>query len=379
MKEIIKVQPEFKPYQIYRSSDKSIFEFTELSELSYDISQQLLFKYPKEELEQLKLAPVIPKRENLSFSLSDITQLSMSKEPNCCWLTFEKYADKCQIPLEEIQQSAAAGKLGHVGKHPKTDEEIIIWPPEKQELPLSDLPGYGRSSFSVEVTADAYTTLDLDPLDMDNFEQVQKTYLTLAHSLGKPDEVKNRAKEILYQGSFLLQWTIFEVYLRSTIQELIKLHPTKIASSNKGKSNLSYQDLLDMSDNLTSIDAVKEKLIQREIERLQSGGASVHGLINFLKSEFKFNKDPYVAWYQFKGERHNTHFNFLIELKEVRNALMHDGGTPDEKFFTDFPDVPRRGMQILINEDYYSRARLGLNAIAYQIAFSIERQDYNAD
>ena len=214
---------------------------------------------------------------------------------------------------------------------------------------------------------------------MDEFDRIQRSYLSLAHSLGKPDEVAKRAEEMLNQSCFLSHWTIFEVFLRSTIQELIKRHPSKIDSGTRGKkSTLNYEEILEMTSKFSSVENLRDSLIEREIERLQAGGESVHGLINFLKSEFHFKRDPYEAWYVLKGQRHTAHYNDLMEFKEVRNALMHDGGTPPESFFERYPAVPKRGNAILIDEEYYLKAKLILSSIAFSIATCVDEGIYDA-
>jgi len=295
----------------------------------------------------------------------------------CGWLSFEEYADKCNLPAEEVQREAHEGKFGTVATHPKTGKDVIIWPPNMQSEPLSALPEPGRYIIETEHRAAVPLTLDLG--DQESFDQVQETILSLAHSIGEPEDMAKRAGEMLNQSCLLLEWTIFEVFLRSTIEELIRRHPSKIASGGKGmKSSLDYEEILEMSRNFTSLESLRASLTEREIERMQAGGESVHGLINFLKSGFGFKRDPYEAWYVFNGERHTTHYTDLVELKEVRNALVHDGGRPPKLFFEEYPAVPRRDNAIVIDNEYYLKGGLILSAIAFVIARCIDRGMYDA-
>ena len=370
------VQPKFEPHLIYRQNQKKIEDFADLTSLSYGLTQQLLFKHPKDKLLKIDLPP--PQKEELSFSMAN--QEFISTEMVCGWLSFSEYAEKCNLVLEIVEREANEGKLGPILKHPETEKDIIFYPPEMQSKPLSALPEPGKYRFKVTMEAKASAPLTLDPANMDEFEQTQRTYLYLAHSLGKSDEVAIRAEEMLYQSCFLLQWTIFEVFLRSTIQELINRYPSKIAAGNRGKkSTLNYEEILEMTNKLSSIENLRDSLIQREIERLQAGSESVHGLINFLKSEFHFKNDPYEAWYVVKGQRQVTHYTDLMELKDVRNALIHDGGTPLELFFTTYPDVPKRDNTIMVDKEYYQKAVLILGSIAFLIADNIDEEMYDVD
>ncbi|MEA2033146.1 MAG: hypothetical protein U9N41_06140 [Euryarchaeota archaeon] len=369
------LQPKFDPYRIYTQNQKNIEEFAALTGLSYDLTRQLLFKHPKDQLPKISLPK--PREEELSFSMAD--QEPTSVKLKCGWLSFSEYAEECNLALEQVEREASEGKFGLVLKHPKTGKDVVVWPPEMQSKPLSALPEPGKYIMQTTIKGKAEAPLPLDPVDMDGFEQIQKSYLVLAHSLGKPSEVATHAEEMLNQSCFLLQWTIFEVFLRSTIQELIKRHPSKIASDSRGKkSTLNYEEILEMSSKFSSVEDLRDSLIQREIERVQAGGESVHGLINFLKTEFRFKRDPYKAWYVLNGQRYITHYNDLIELKEVRNALIHDGGTPPESFFVTHPAVPKRGNAIVIDEEYCLKAKLILSPIAFSIAKSIDEGMYDA-
>ena len=360
----------FGPYQIYRRNVKSIDDFIQLTNLSYGLAQQLLFKYPKDQLPKL---PQIPKREQTSFSEADLEDAIV--EEKCAWISCSEYSKRSQLPLETVVQEAASGRLGPVQKEPHTMEDLVIWPAEMQSRPLSELPKYPLKAYSVAFKV--LVPLPLDPKDAHDFEAVQRTFLSLAHSLGQPDEVAERAGEVLYRGGFLLQWIAFEVFLRSTVHELLKRHPAKIAAGNRGvKYSLNYQDLLEMSRGLTSIEALRDSLVQREISQQESGGESVHGLINFIKSEFNFEVDPYEAWYIWDGQKTTTSFGELMEFKDVRNALTHDGGTPFEAFFVRYPNVQRRDSAIAIDEDYYRREALVLNSIAHSVAKSIDEGKY---
>jgi hypothetical protein len=365
-------QLSFEPYRIYMENQKYINNFSELTNLAYGLTLQLLFKYPRDKLPKIRLPR--PERNELSYSMAEGEAFSLELE--CRWLTFSQYADKCNLDLEDVEREAADGRLGPVLKPPNREVDVIIWPPRMQTKPLSELPKPGVAQVRVTFQARVPFELDLE----DDFDQVQNIFLTLAHSRGEPEAVVKRAAEILYRSCFILQWTIFEVFVRHTVQELIRRHPSKLAAGRRGKKcSVSYDEVLEMTENLSSVETLRDTLIQREVERLQSGGESVHGLINFLKSEFHFENDPYEAWYVLDGERYTTHYQDIIELKEVRNVLVHDGGIPPDSFFETYPTLSRRDSVAVIDERYYERAVLILSSVAYSIAKTIDKGAYKAD
>lgn len=368
----------FHPYVLYRRNSEKISDFYQLTDISYDLTQQLLFKHPKDELPKIKLPKI--NRNDLSYHMGCLKTESV--ELICEWLSLSKYAEKANIPLNILQKEIKTGKYGKIVSDPVTGEEHIIWPPEKQSNDFPFLPELGKKKFSVKVsiTAKAKAPIDLDPEDTSNFEGIQKQYLALAHAVGKPEEITKCSSELMNHSCFLLQWTIFEVFLKTTIQELIKQHPEKIVDRNKsGKPVLNYEQILEMSENFSSIEKLRGCLIQKEIDLMQSNGDSVHNLINYLKSAFQFKRDPYTAWYVIKGEKKTTRYLDLMEIKDVRNVLVHDSGIRSEEFSRKYPDVPNKDNQIIITDDYYQKIELIMNSIAFSIADSIESKKYTID
>jgi len=363
----------FPPYVAYRTNSKQISEFVELTGLSYGVAQQLLFHRPKEEVKKL-LKPRQFKLEELSFSMADqaVERVELSQG----WIPLSEYAEKTGLNIEDVQQSAARGSLGPVTKHPATDVDLVIWPPERQSEDTSTLPEPGKRRYTVTLRTDASVPHELDPENLDAFEATQTQFLALAHALGNPKEVASRAEAMLFRSALLLEWTAFEIYLRTTIHELLRRHPEKIASGGVKKQTVTYEDLIGLSDQFTSIENLRHRLIEREIERQQGDSDSVHGLINYLKSEFKFKNDPYDAWYFLMGERKVAHYLDLLEVKEVRNLLAHEGGLVDEEFTSKYKDIPTRDGLIAINENYYTKARLMLTSLAFSLGRSIETGDY---
>lgn len=368
-------KPFFDPYQNYLRSKSDIDNFEKLTLLSYGIAQQLLFKHPKEILPPLSLPK--PSKDNLSMSMGDQDLIETKMTEG--WLTFEEYTQKCDITLEEVEKQARSGALGQILIHPGTNKEVIIWPSDLKEKPLSDLPSPGTYRYATVVKVKAEMPINIDPIDLTNFEKIQQNYLNLAHALGKQSEIAERSEEMLYKSCLLLQWTIFEVFLKSTVGELIRKHPQSIIKNKSKKSTLSYEEIYNVTNQFTSIETLRAFLIETEIDSLQSGGSSVHGLINFLKDRFSFKSDPYKAWYIYKGEKRHSSYTELMEIKDVRNTLIHDGGKPSIGFEEKYPEVPIDREVIHIDSDYYLRARLILCSLSFNIANIIESNSYSID
>lgn len=367
---------DFNPYSIYLKNLKQIDEFSDLTNLSYGLAQQLLFKYPS-----TKLDPIILEKEDLkiaSYSMADI--LLAEPKQICTWISFEEYARKSGKSIEIIESLALDGQLGIVQKHPKHGHNILIWPPEFKDKKMEDLPKPGQSKYKVQFQVDSRVSLDLDTEDTNNFDNIRNKFLYLAHSIGNSNEVTARANELLCKSSLILHWTAFEVYLKSTIYELFRLNPSILMNNKEfGRREINYKRIFDLSSGFSNIQELRDSLVELEIQRQESEGKSVHGLINFLKSKFKFKQDPYEGWYVFRGVRYTTHYNDLLEIKEVRNALIHDSGSPEAIFFTNYPNVPNREGNIVIDEDYYLKCDLILRTIAFNIAKSVSNNEYAVD
>lgn len=362
------MEKNFKPYNIYIKNIKQITEFNQLSELSLGLAQQLLFKYPKKEL-----SPLVLNKERVktaSYSMADM-EIDEVKEV-CTWISFKEYAKKTGKSLQMIEELAMDGQLGRIKSHPEDGKGVLIWPQEFKDKELDKLPEPGKNQYSVSCKVTVSADIDLDIEDVDNFEDIQKQFLYMAHSMGKPDEVTERASEMFYRSSLIHHWTAFEVYLRSAIHELFRLNPKVLIDDKQvGKTTITYKEIFSLSDSFSNIEELRKSMIELEIQRQESNSKSVHGLINFLKDKFKFKKDPYEGWYVFNGVRYNTHYNDLMEIKEVRNALIHDAGFPNKSFFSDYPNVPNREGYIVIDQEYYLKCKLILNTIAFNITKSI--------
>jgi len=364
---------EYPPYANYSETVRYVEDFVQISDLAYGITRQLMKKHSKDSLIDVEMPR--PKKKELSFSMADIRVKNV--EFVCGWLSFEAYAGKLGIDLTEVEALASAKKLGPIPKHPETNIDLVIWPEEFQSKELAELPEPGKSKFKPQFSITAKASVELDDEKEDSFEETQKRLLSLAHQVGETEELGTKAETMLYQSSLLLQWTAFEVYIRETIHDLFRRHPGKLAKGQKGSfASLSYADVLRMSEDFSSIAALQESIVNLEIEKHKKDGASISGLINFLKSEFKFEEDPYKAWYVIEGDMRTASFAKVTEIKDVRNSLIHDAGKNVEDLLAMYPNLIEKEGGLIVSNAYYTECVYVLRGIAFSIAKSITTGKY---
>jgi hypothetical protein len=295
----------------------------------------------------------------------------------CKWITIQEFATKTDQTIQQVEKLISQNKLGSIVLDPKSHEKLIIWPQSYKNEPLNKLPKPGSSKYSVVLKIKASVKDKSNIEDLEDFENIQKKFLMLAHSLGKPKELGKNSTNILYRSCFLLHWTLFEVFLRSTLDKILIQNPELLFDDKQAdKLTITYKDLFHFSNKLSDINCLQSKLIESEIAKQEGDGKSIHGIINFIKSKLQFDKDPYKAWYQFKGKRIETSYQSLIELKEVRNVLMHDAGFPNSDFINRYPKIRYRKGELIVDSDYYLNATLTLRSIAYNLASQISNNKY---
>ena len=365
------MQIDFPPYQAYLELLSQIDEFGSLSECSYGLAQQLLFKHPKDTVRALVRDK--PTFKQLSFSMGD--QRVDKVDLTCEWVTVEVYAEREKIPVCEAASAVDKGNLGPV-RTGKDGTRLVLWPSKYHTMDESKWPDVGKKKYSVTLTVTAKSPHSVDPTNLDAFDETQQEYLRLAHALGEPSKVADRAGELLNRSLFLLEWIAFEVFLRSTVQELIRRHPSVLASGKRGKDSVTLEEIIKLSKGLSDITVLRDNLANREIERQEHGGESIHGLLNLLKSQFKFKTDPYDAWYVLRGVRKRTSYSELMEFKDTRNVLAHDAGRASIDFQKAYPSVPLRNGVVVVEDEFYLRVSLALRSVSYLVADSISSGKY---
>jgi len=371
-------EPETTPYPDaylkYQSRQEKLDRFYALTQYSVLFTAFSLTAIPADELKKVRIP--LSKPENGSM----IPRAARAKDVHVQrgWVTYQEYAKESGLELHAVEEGARQGTLGPIAVIPETGENVLFWAPGEQRKPLAELPPPSKTkTYSVTLAADTRFSIRGD---WEEGEKARDIFLKLASSQGDPQESSEHSLALLRQVCFVQEWSSFEVYIRDTIALLLRKHPQKIGATGKGKkTTLSPEEVIEMSQGFTSIEELRERMVQREIDRRQEEGQSVHGLINFLKDEFRFARDPYVETYILLGNRATTHYNDLAEIKDVRNALMHDGGAVSASFFTKWPRVPQAAGEILITDEYYLMALLVLRAVGFGIADSIARNQYAAD
>jgi hypothetical protein len=357
----------------FRENIKKSNNFVKISELYYGLSTQLVLNTPLEQLEGVNFPPT--RQEELNYAMGDIDVDSV--EEVGAWLTFADYATKTRSSQEEVAAQARIGLLGKVETDPTSGQSVVLWPPALRDMDPSRWPRPGLRLFSAKVSIFAERAIVLDPEDRQNFETNQKSLLKLVTVMGEPVKLCEQAETMLFTAVFINLWASFETFLKSTIFELLKKHPKKLSRTAYGRrASVTYEDIVTHTREFSSVNSLQEELIRREIERSESGDMSASGMINYIKTEFEFESSPYDAWYQLQGIRLNVQYRDIVEIKDVRNCLMHDGGKLTTELGGRYPHLPVKEGFIAVDTKYFTRTRLILSSVAFKISQSIESGKY---
>jgi hypothetical protein len=288
------------------------------------------------------------------------------------WVSLEECAKLEGRTLDAVKADAAAGKLGRLAEHPEGGYAIVIWPKEKRGTPEADKLMLGNSLWSVQVR-EPKQVLDLS-FDIDDRRSLAQTRRRLVHvgrDLGDAVDVYAEAQELTFRSIFLNLWSAFELFIRETFFELMRMYPSAMADLPDGKrAKLSYAGLVEQSLSFTNVEALRDSLLASEIARVEAGGQNVTGLINLLKSVFKWKHDPYKRKFVEKGKERATTFPDLSEIKEVRNCLAHQSNTNLEGCLKS-KRLKTLDDRIIVTREYLSWATLVLTSIAHGMAGDI--------
>jgi len=365
----------FIPYKNFVDTTEYIENFHLISGYSYAITKQLMLKHNKNSLTNFD-APTFSHKD-VSYCIADVKP--SKPEFICGWITCAEYAERENINLEEVELQASNGFLGPVEICKKTSKQLIIWPKEYQYMEIVNLPTPGKHHFRAHTSISAKASTDIGERDISNFDETQQQLLSLIYKHGEAPEIQSKAETMLFQSCFLLYWTAFEVFVKETIHDLFRQHPEKLTKGVKGSTkNLSYADIYNMSSSFSSIDSLRTELVNTEIEKHKRDGESISGLINFLKSEFKFHEDPYTAWYVINGQKKETSILKINEIRDVRNSLVHDSGKDFKTLIGMYPHLSTNEEKLAISEDYYVECSYVLRGIAFFISLMIYCKKYKS-
>jgi hypothetical protein len=357
------IDPEdaFPPFSTYDRSTNEIDTFVRFTENAYLLSWHLMELNPRDSLPKRPTPKPQDLLSNASYTPADTVVKDV--ELVCEWVTYEEYCTREKLEIRMVAEAAERGEYGPIKRQPNTDEPIILWPPSSQQDPKAQDLEPDKKSFRVTAERTMVVSDDLEIGQKENAEAVQDTLLSLAHAYGPDETSRSRALKTLFSSGLLLQWTAFEEFLRDTVAYMLRKHPTKISDKKK---SVSYEELVALTQEFGSIEALQDALIQKEIDLLRAGGQSVQGLINFLKREFCLEKDPYAVTYIFAGQRLENGFADLLEVKDLRNVIAHNGAA--ESPIPDDEDL----------DAMYLRSRLLMRSIAYSISRSVSDEKYVA-
>ena len=283
---------ELESYLRYKIALEEVDALVDLTEIAYGLSGHLLFAHPSDTLPDslFELTPDAIKTS--SFSEADITV-------SAAWLPFRLYAQMVGLSESAVASAAANGELGEV--HEQNGVPVVLWPEEARHLPPDDQPSPFRATASIQLTVNRP---NLDDKDTSQFEATQAEYLRLAHAIGDPDGVMDRSSSMLYRVGLLLQWTAFEVFVRQTTKLLLRTHPEKLRLRAKGRDTVSFDEIFSYSEDLSSLEALIEGLVERTVTLARGPDRSVLRLIDFLVDAFPTERSPFESWYVQWGAAH---------------------------------------------------------------------------
>jgi len=294
------------------------------------------------------------------------------------WIDLEEYAKLEKKELASVEADARAGLLGTIVKCPKKDCDLVLWPVHMQGSEDAKSLKIGESSWSIEATRRATETVKFDTDDTTSLRIIRSHLLFTARKLGEPTAVYSEAKELMLRSTFLSLWSIFEVFIRETFGELILKFPVALGKLPGGKkANISYEYLVEKTYGLLNLQPLIQNILALEIARTEAGGEGIHGLINLLKSTFRWENDLYSHGYKEHGVKLMTTYSDLLEIKEVRNVLIHNSTLKGDAIYNKSERLAVDSNRIAIDENYVEWAELVLSAIAYGIAEEISKDMVN--
>jgi hypothetical protein len=287
------------------------------------------------------------------------------------WVTFSEYAKLEGVAVDEVEKQARSGSLGKIETHPDNRNEIVVWPKGKQGSAEIKKLRLGSSKWSVPVQRPANEIdLGFDTEDSRAIKHALRLLVSGGRALGEPTKVYSEARELTYRSTFLNLWSTFESFMRETVADLIRRFPSSLGKLPDGKKpTISYLDLIEGTRDFTTIEELRENIINVEIARVDAGDQSVTGLINLLKNIFIWETDPYKREYIEHGKRLMTGFSDVAEIRSVRNALVHRNEIRNV-------EGPKRlkieDGQIVIDREYLYWAIHVLTSIAHGISEDID-------
>ena len=154
------------------------------------------------------------------------------------------------------------------------------------------------------------------------------------------------------------------------------INPSLIFESKKiGKETITYKEIYEYSDAFNNIEKMKRMIADNIICNQEKNGQSIHSLINLIKEYFLKNEDPYNTWYVYDGIIYQIDYCTLIDIKEIRNTIVHDKGVVNVSRWKNMKLVPiPKGGNVEIDDDLFNRCLIILKAISFRINQLAQKQ-----
>lgn len=147
-------------------------------------------------------------------------------------------------------------------------------------------------------------------------------------------------KTALYCNSLISLVSSVEWFLAQLIHKYYKENPGIVRSREK---QFSLEELASFE----TVDDARNYLIEKTVESVLRG--SIQDWIEFLSSKLKLSMG-YL----------NEHKDYLIEVTQRRNLLVHNGGVVNRIYLSNLPnsykDIPKIGDNIHISSEYLNKA-----------------------
>jgi hypothetical protein len=360
---------DFGPFGKYFENRSLLTKHLAATELAYGLAVAT-FADPKLKAPKVKIKSKLKKPDK--FTMADILIGEPTRKFG--WVSLEEYAKLENTGIALVQSQADTGLLGKVERHPKKNIPIVLWPLSIHGTNEASGLELGNSRWNVPISMPQTVSIAFDDDDPACLPGARKKLISHGRGLGKPSKVYTEASELTFRSSFLNLWSAFEVFLRETFSELIRQFPGVLSKLTNGKRpTISYEALVDGTAGFSNLDSFREALIAKEIANIEASGNGVHGIINSLKTLFKWNDDLYKNFYREKRKNHQTGYVDLAEIKAVRNALTHQIAAKDE----DYKKSSRlkfKDSRIAMDREYLDWADLVLTAIAHGISEQIMKE-----
>jgi hypothetical protein len=350
----------FAPFKSYIENRDALSKHIGATDLAYALA---ISTFGDRRLEGVEKA----REASINYSRADFGRPNAERIYG--WVSFEEFAQLEKLALSEVEGSAGRGELGAVEEHPESGRPIVVWPTSKCSAPEVKQLKLGSSRWSVRARRpNDVAKIEVDTDDPASLTEARNHLIFLGRELGEPVSVYEEAQELFYRGCYLNLWSSFETFVKDSFGELVRRFPVSLARlPDWRKLSMTYADLVVQTNGLSDIESLREQLVAAEIAKAETGGRSISGLINLMKTVFEWPRDLYKRPYREKGQNLVTAYSDLDEIREVRNVLAHQRsrasvalvGSKRLKMLNDRP---------VIDKAYFDWTGLVLSAIAHGLA-----------